>query len=70
MNLRIKLVGVTVGLILASTVEAAPTWKRLLPAGSEPSPRRGVAGIYDAAHNRLVFQGAETGTCSESRNDL
>lgn len=60
MNLRIKLVGVTVGLILASTVEAAPRWKELLPAGGAPSPRRGVAGIHDAAHNRLVFQGAET----------
>ena len=28
MNLRIKLVGVTVGMILASTVEAAPRWSR------------------------------------------
>lgn len=61
MDPRIHLVGATVGLFLASsTVSAGPTWRELLPQGGVPSPRRGVAGIHDAAHNRLVFQGAET----------
>ena len=61
MNFRLQLICVTAALILVSSpVEAAPAWRQLVPAGREPSPRRGVAGVHDADNNRLVFQGAET----------
>ncbi len=40
--------------------ETSVVWKRLEPTSAEPTPRRGVAGVYDAAGRRLVFQGAET----------
>ena len=47
-----------------SSASAAPfpslAWEELVSSGPAPSPRRGVAGVYDGENERLVFQGAET----------
>ena len=35
-------------------------WRRLLPTGTPPSPRRQHAAIYDAVHDRMIVFGGGT----------
>ena len=38
-------------------LDAAPTWLKLTPAGTPPSPRAFLAGIYDPVRDRIVLFG-------------
>jgi hypothetical protein len=43
---------------------AAQTWTLIAPAGTPPSPRESMAGVYDAARSRLLVFGGWNGTAS------
>ena len=39
------------------SLDGSPTWTHIVPAGTPPTPRKGAAGVYDSARDRLVLFG-------------
>ena len=58
--LALAVAGIVSGLSASHVAVAAPAWRQLTPQGDPPSPRRSIAGVYDAAKERLIFQGGQS----------
>jgi hypothetical protein len=53
----------------ANGLGGTPTWSQLSPAGGPPAGQYGVAGLYDAATNKMMVFGGSgfvNGVCSDS----
>src|SRR5439155_16811655 len=50
------------GDIWALSLDGAPQWTRLAPAGDGPGPRFGHGAVYDAAGDRMIVFGGDNGS--------
>ena len=55
-----RLGGTRVNDVWALSLSGTPTWTRLAPAGTPPSPRTGHTAIYDPVRRRMVVFGGHT----------
>lgn len=62
----VRIGGLAVGLAMAAVLVhvswggVTAEWEEVAPRGVVPAERRGVRGVFDGEHERLVFQGGET----------
>ena len=49
------------GDVWALSLDGAPQWTRLAPAGDGPGPRFGHGAVYDAAGDRMIVFGGDDG---------
>jgi hypothetical protein len=48
-------------LVNANGMGGTPVWIQVSPGGSTPSPRQGHSAVYEAATNRMIVFGGQTG---------
>jgi hypothetical protein len=53
-----------VTVLTQATAGASPTWIRLAPAGTPPSPRTNAAAVYDRTTNRMIVYGGDDGAAT------